>query len=275
MSKTLESKTFYFMGGLPRSGSTVLTAILNQHPKIYASPQSNLINMCYTLENEICQSESWLSGLQHEDYENTLNNLGNLFYSNVKKPIIIDKNRAWGTPGNNFIAKRLSDNPKTIIVLRPILEVLSSFIRLAEKNPDNFIDRIIKNEDFYVKFYRDTNDVRCDYLMRANGEIDQALLAIATLIKNPESYHIIWYDNLIANPQKCLTDIYDFLEIDNFQHNFKTIKQLDKHKDEILFGIKDLHKISSTIKASKTKPELVLSNYIINKYSNTLDFIPR
>jgi sulfotransferase len=263
------------MGGLPRSGSTLLTAILNQHPDIYASPQSNLLNMSYVLEKEIYDSESWLSGLQHEDYENTLNNLGNLFYSNVKKPIIIDKNRAWGTPGNNFIAKRLSDNPKTIIVLRPILEVLSSFVRLAEKNPNNFIDRVIKNEDFYVKYYRDTNDVRCDYLMRANGEIDQALLAIATLVKNPESCHIVWYEDLINDSQKCLSNMYQFLEVEDFKHNFKNIKQLDKHNDETLFGIKDLHKIASTIKASKSKPDLVLSNYTINKYSNILDFVPR
>ena len=231
--------------------------------------------MYCTLEKEIYQSESWLSGLQNEDYENTLNNLGNLFYLNVKKPVIIDKNRGWGTPGNFSIAKRLNDTPKTIIVLRPILEVLSSFVRLAEKNSNNFIDEVIRNEDFYVKYYRDTNDVRCDYLMRANGEIDHALLAVATVIKNPHTCHIVWYDNLIADPQKCLSGIYDFLEIDNFQHNFKNIKQLDKHKDEIVFGIKDLHKISSTIKTSKTKPELVLSNYIIDKYSNVLDFIPR
>lgn len=275
MGMTIEEKTFYFMGGLPRSGSTVLTAILNQHPEIYASPQSGLLGIYYNLQKEIYDSESWQSGLMHENYETTIDSLGNLFYSTIKKPVIIDKNRSWGTPGNHDIAKTLNKTPKTIIVLRPILEVLSSFIRLAEKNPDNFIDKAIANQDFFSKYYREKNDVRCDYLMRSNGEIDQALLAIATLVNKPEICHLVWYQDLIADPQACLSGIYQFLDIYDFKHNFSKIKQLDKHDDAKIFGVKDLHKIETSIKASRTKPELVLSDYSMAKYGNALDFIPR
>jgi len=263
------------MGGLPRSGSTVLTAILNQHPDIYSSPQSNLLGICYTLQKEIYDSESWQSGLMPENYKNTLDSLGNLFYSNINKPIIIDKNRAWGTPGNHGIATILNEQPKTILVLRSITEVLSSFIRLAEKNPNNFIDKNIASQDFYSKYYLPINDVRCDYLMRSNGEIDQSLLAIATLITKPDICHLVWYDDLISNPQQCLSSIYRFLELKDFKHNFKQIKQLDKHNDAEVFGVKDLHKIVPSIIASKTKPELVLSKRSIEKYGSILDFIPR
>lgn len=273
--RELEDKTFYFMGGLPRSGSTVLTAILNQHPEIYASPQSELVGIYYDLQNKIFNSESWRSGLLQNNYQQTLDSLGNLFYSNIKKPVIIDKNRAWGTPGNHNIATTLNKTPKTILVLRPILEVLSSFIRLFEKNPDNFIDENIANQDFYSKHYRSANDARCDYLMRTGGEIDQQLLAIATLVKKPEICHVVWYNDLIADPQGCLSSIYQFLNVYDFKHNFSKIQQLDKHNDNLVFGIKDLHSISSSIKASKTKPELVLSDYVLGKYKNTLDFIPR
>ena len=274
MANILEEKTFYFMGGLPRSGSTVLTAILNQHPDIYASPQSELLGIHYNLQNEIYNSESWQSGLMQENYQTTIGSLGNLFYSNIDKPIVIDKNRAWGTPGNHNIAETLNKNPKTILVLRPIVEVLSSFVRLIEKNPDNFIDKNITNQDFFSKYYRDVNDVRCDYLMRSGGEIDQSLLAIGTLVTKPDTCHLVWYNDLLSNPQQCLSGIYKFLGLKDFKHNFKQIKQLDKHNDYI-FGIKNLHSISTSIKASKTKPELVLSDYVINKYKNALDFIPR
>ncbi len=263
------------MGGLPRSGSTVLTAILNQHPEIYASPQSELLAIYYELQNYIYNTESWRSGLMNENYENMLNSLGNLFYSNTQKPIVIDKGRVWGTEGNHNIATRLNKNPKTIVVLRPILEVLASFVRLADKNPNNFIDRNLASLDFYSKYYRSINDARCDYLMRSNGEIDQQLLAIATLVKKPEICHIVWYNDLITDPQKCLSGIYQFLNIYDFKHNFNKITQLDKHDDDLVFGIKDFHTISSTIEASKTKPELVLSNYIMTKYGNALDFVPR
>jgi sulfotransferase len=263
------------MGGLPRSGSTVLTAILNQHPDVYSSPQSEYINMYFVLRNEIHSSESWKSNLMQEGYQNTLDSLGNLLYSHIEKPIVIDKNRAWGTPGNQVVAESLNKNPKTILVLRPILEVLSSFVKLAEKNPDNFIDNNIANQDFFAKYYREINDVRCDYLMRSNGEIDQSILALATLIQNPGTYHIVWYEDLIANPEKALAGIYQFLGIESFKHNLSNIRQLDKHNDASVFGIKDLHTISSSIKPSKTKPETILSDYVLSKYRNVLDFIPR
>jgi sulfotransferase len=275
MGKILENKTFYFMGGLPRSGSTALTAILNQHPEIYASPQSELLSMYYNLQLQIYNSENWHTNLMRENYENMLDSLGNLFYSGVKKPVIIDKSRVWGTEGNHNIATRLNKEPKTILVLRPILEVLSSFIRLLEKNPDNYIDKNIANLDFYSKYYRSVNDARCDYLMRTGGEIDQSLLAIATLINKPEICHLVWYKDLIADPQGCLSDIYQFLNVFDFKNNFNKINQLDKHDDAFVFGIKDIHTISTTIKASKTKPELVLSNYVMAKYGNSLDFIQK
>ena len=35
-------KTLYFLGGLPRSGSTLLGSLLNQHSEIYVSPTSPL-----------------------------------------------------------------------------------------------------------------------------------------------------------------------------------------------------------------------------------------
>ena len=263
------------MGGLPRSGSTLLTAILNQHPDIYASPMSPLLGMYWKLHEATYNTEFWNAGLRNDSAERTLNSLGNLFYADIQKPIVIDKSRSWGTPGNQIVAEAFSNKPKTIIVLRPILEVLSSFIRLAEKNPDNFIDKALGENDFYVKYYRDVNEARCDWLMRSNGEIDQSLLAIATLLQNPETCHVVWYDDLISQPQKCLTDIYKFLNIENFIHSFNKIKQLDKHKDFEAFGIKDLHTIKSSITPSQTKPNLILSDYTMTRYGSVLDFFPR
>ena len=37
-------KTFYFMTGLPRSGSTLLSSILNQNPKFYSGPSSPVVS---------------------------------------------------------------------------------------------------------------------------------------------------------------------------------------------------------------------------------------
>jgi len=271
MNNTLENKTFYFMGGLPRSGSTLLTAILNQHPKVYASPSSNLLDMYFALHHGIYDSEPYKMGLRQKECDNTLQSLGNLFYSNIKKPVIIDKNRHWGTPGNIPAQQMFNKNPKTIFILRPILEVLSSFVKLAEKNPNNYIDHAIANEDFFVKYYREVNDVRCEWLMKPENSIGRSLLAIGSSLKNPKNNLFIWYADLITNPQIVLNKIHQFIGVNSFEYNFENIKQLDKHID--YEGIKDLHTIQSKIHSNKTQPKLILSDYIINKYGNALDFV--
>ena len=40
-------KQFYFLSGLPRSGSTVLAAILNQHPDVHTSSTSGLLDVMF------------------------------------------------------------------------------------------------------------------------------------------------------------------------------------------------------------------------------------
>jgi hypothetical protein len=43
-------KTLYFLGGLPRSGSTLLGSLLNQHSDIYVSPTSPLGDVVTDIE---------------------------------------------------------------------------------------------------------------------------------------------------------------------------------------------------------------------------------
>ena len=43
-------KTLYFLGGFPRSGSTLLGSLLNQHPDIYVSPTSPLGDVVTDIE---------------------------------------------------------------------------------------------------------------------------------------------------------------------------------------------------------------------------------
>jgi sulfotransferase len=85
------NKTFFFMAGLPRSGSTLLSAILNQNPDIYVSPQTDLISMMYLMDSNIPDFESYRAGIKTNDYSNVLKNLGQMFYSENTEKFIIDK----------------------------------------------------------------------------------------------------------------------------------------------------------------------------------------
>jgi sulfotransferase len=268
-------KTYHFMAGLPRSGSTVLSALLNQHPDIYSSPQTDLLSMLYELDGKISNYESYKAGLMRPGYNNVMGSIANNFYAHIDKPVIIDKNRGWGTPYNwNNLSQYLNINGKVILTLRPILEVLASFMKVAEKTEKALGSTPYLMDNLWVSHYREKRDAQVDFLMQNNGEIDRAIFSIANLLRNHgDKVFVVWFDDLLEKPQETLNGIYDFLKVDNFDNDFKSITSIDEHDDVAGYGVVDLHSVSGELKKPSTLVTDHLSNYAISKYKNSLDLL--
>jgi sulfotransferase len=268
-------KTYHFMAGLPRSGSTVLSAILNQNPDVYSSPQTDLLGVLYDLESKIPTYEGYRAGLLFSSYDNVMKQIPNNFYSPIDKSTIIDKNRGWGTPYNwNNLSPYLNEKGKVILTMRPILEVLASFVRVNKETEKVTSQLTHLNSNLWVSDYRDPIDAMADNLMIPNGEIDRAIFSVANLLKNHgDQVYVVWYDDLIKFPQNTLNGIYDFLELDRYDHDFNNIVAVDKHDDLSGYGLIGLHDVKKKLEKSKTNPEDYLSEYAIQKYQNALDFL--
>ena len=69
-----------------------------------------------------------------------------------------------------------------------------------------------------------------------------------------------------------MNNIYDFLEIKRYKHNFNTIKQYEmnviKYNDNIDIGYYNLHTIKESIQKSHYRVEDVLPPSIIKEYSH-------
>jgi sulfotransferase len=266
------NKTYFFMAGLPRSGSTLLSAILNQNPDIYVTPSADTSFLMLTLFKTSQSSESYHSGFAPEGYKNIMAKLPDAFYEHVDKPYIIDKNRTWGTPENIEVAELFADEVKIIAPVRPILEVLASFVRLAEKNPDNFIDKFVPH--YPVSQFRPVNDARCDAMMAADHHIESNIFSLASSLdpRHKGKFHFVAYADLVAKPEKVVNAIYDFLEIPKFEHTFDNLKWSLMPNEAAVYGIPSMHKIRPKIDASKTDTS-ILSEYVHKKYGHALDFI--
>jgi len=264
------------MGGLPRSGGTLLSAILNQNPSIYAGGQTDLIDLMVLLNFDVKQLESYKTKVREKGFENAKNQFAHNFYADIEKPIIIERNRGWGGVNGIHIAKTLNQTPKIIVPIRSILDILASFVTLANKYPNtNYIDNGISNADFPSKFYRPLDDVRCDYLMRPTGSLDCEIMHLYNLTK-PEYkgiFHIVKYNDLITSPEETVTSIYKFLEIESYSHDLSNITKSYQEDEMATTGIPSMHQIRNTIDKSKTDYTKILSPYVINKYANALDFL--
>lgn len=184
----------------------------------------------------------------------------------------LETNREIGTDASLSTILQM-ENPKIIVTYRPILEVLASFIQLAQKYPQvNFIDRLMIEQNFPALAYRPLDDARCDWLMRSNGGIDNSNTVFKNIILHPNWFYLVTYEDLSSHPEAVISKIYDFLGIEHYQHDFENIPQHDNSQDKEEYGIPTLHTIRPQISKSPTKPEEVLSDYVIQKYSNAMDF---
>lgn len=262
-------KQFAFMGGLPRSGSTLLSSILNQNPEIHSGANSPVCGVMYNVERAIVQSEQFAAYPKPEVIPAVVGGVLDGWYSDIDAEVVIDKSREWINPEYlGTLLRNFEGNPKIIVTVRSIPNVLASFISLIHKNPStpSFIDQEIEvRQDF--NFYRPVDDVRCDHLMRPKGIIDNALfgLTFATSKGGSKYFHIVEYDDLIGDTEETISGIYNFLDVKPFEHDFTNIKNVVPEDDKV-YGLAGMHDVRSSISDRGINPEKVLSPYVLNKY---------
>lgn len=266
----MSEKQYFFLAGLPRSGSTLLTCILNQNPEIYCSNESPMCDLLYRTERYFTESMGFNSSQNELGHINVCKSLIGNYYTHKSQPYIIDKFRSWGTPDNlGLIRKYITNDVKIICPVRSVTEILASFIKLFHYHSDrqNFVDHNIINNGRFI--YRSIDDVRCDELMIPNGPIDSALFAMSqyNLPENRGVFHFVEYDDLISNPKKTIDSIYDFLGLNYYQHNFDNIQQ-SREINHDYHNLPSMHVVRNTIEKKSIAPEEILSTYVINKYKN-------
>jgi sulfotransferase len=258
------------MSGLPRSGSTLISSILNQNPDIYSSSNSPMCGMMFNLERSILASEQYNAYPKPGVMSETVMGVINGYYSDTPKNIVIDKSREWSIPEHfGVLLRNLPYEPKIIMPVRSVTDILASFITLVNKNPGkpNFIDQEIEARQEF-NMYRPINDIRCDHLMRPKGLIDNCLYGIAFALdpSHRKYFHFIEYDNLLANPELEINKIYDFLGVEKYDHDYNNIVNNIKEDDNV-YGLIGQHDVRSSVSRRHIDKNLVLSEYILNKYS--------
>jgi len=261
------NKTYHFLAGLPRSGNTLLSAILNQNPDIYSTPLSPLPSLMWDFANTCNTAEQVIRNTENQiKSEIFLSSFMDNYYKEVEKPVVIDREKAWGTPANLSIIKQyVTPTPKIIFTVRDILEIIASFIKMDA----NYLKNGAYNSNYYMANYRSEKDLVAEFLMEPNGDIGKGLLSLASAFypENKGMFHIVEYNNLVFNPEETMAGIYDFLEMPHYQHNFNKIQKVEKDNDEVLGLPKDLHDIRKSLSNSSTSID-ILSDYIKHKYSN-------
>jgi sulfotransferase len=261
------NKTYNFLSGLPRSGNTLLSAILNQNPDIHSTALSPVSGIMWNLLDSIKNLENVNRTLDNQvRCQKFMSSVIDNFYKDIDKTTIIDREKMWGTPGNlDLIKQYITPTPKIIFTVRDILDILASFVKM---NAD-YIKKDIQDSGYYFSNYRSEKDIVVEHLMAVNGDIDKALLSLASAFypENKGMFYIVEYNDLVLKPEETMSGIYKFLELPEYEHDFNKIEKVEVDNDEAIGLPKDIHDIRKSLSKSTTSSD-ILSDYIRHKYSN-------
>jgi sulfotransferase len=264
---------YFMMSGLPRSGSTLLRSILNQNPDLMSGPISPSVELLYYTDKYFQSSEMLLASPNPQGCYDVLSNMMDHFYSNIMekegKSKIIEFNRAIPNNIERF-RTYIKEDIKIVCPVRSIPEILASFISLIHKNSDkvSFVDQYLIDNGIKVN-----DDTRCDYLMSDYGIVGQALFAMSRPYLRGEEglLKIVEYDDLVANTDEVMNEIYDFWGLERWSHTYENLENKYPENDIFQYNLDGMHRVGKTIKKTCKKPEEVLSVEIIEKY-NGMEF---
>ena len=256
--KPVKNKKIFFLAGFPRAGNTLLASILNQNPDIGCTPNSITLEIYKDVWN-LKQTDVFQNYPDHESLHRVMEAIIPAYYQHWDFKYIIDRGPA-GTKGNLMLLKKFfKQEIKIIFLVRPILEVLASWVTWATKTPDAFIRKTSKN----------STDM-CHMLMNKKGQIEMELLCMQNLLKpeNKHHVHFVDYKELVEKPVATIKGIYKFLNIPSFKHRFINLDQVVVNGisyDDTILG-EGVHTIKTKKLIKSTTDVSILPKEIIKQY---------
>lgn len=241
-------KKFIGLSGLPRSGSTLLSSILSQNPEIHAEGNSAICQIMWDLEQSFninCKEQLEANNRQQSQLD-IVSAIPYIYYKNTSKSIVIDKCRSWTLPANLLlIQKYINKNIKIIVLERPVIEIVKSFVNLRKQN--NW-----------------EGDLEKELLDEGSEPIVRSLNGVKWAKENNQNntFLFIQYNDLINNTKEIINQIYKFIDEPIFEHDLNNIVNKHPENDKV-YNMIGQHDVRPTI--NQRQININLSQETINR----------
>lgn len=261
-------REIFYIGGLPRSGSTLLCNIFAQNTDLFVSKStSGCSEIIFNIKN------IWPNLIEHKaaekiDQEQLRRVLHASLHSyhNTDKKLILDKSRNWP-----FLFETLEfinqKKPKLIIPVRNLTQVIASFEKLWRKTSGE------QNWPMFAPYGVDewqTVEGRCKIYCKSDAPVGIAYNRVKDLIDRGHKKDVLFleFELLTRYPEQSMKMVYDYLELPYYQHNFEHVEQYTKENDAEIHGIRGLHDIKNKVEPLKDYSLEILGNELYDQYSN-------
>lgn len=228
---------FHFISGLPRSGSTLLAAILRQNPAFHAGITSPVGGLFTALLNQFSAGSEFAPVVDQAMRERLLRGLFENYYADqVDKQVVFDSNRLWCARLPDLL--RLFPEARVIVCVRNVAWVMDSLERLyraaAFENTRLFNDEVERNTVYS----------RVETLGQRNRLVGFAWAAAKDAYYGEQSASllVVDYDLLAQATATVIRLIYDFIGEPAFEHDFENIA-FDAPAFDQGLGVIGLHRV--------------------------------
>lgn len=229
----------HFISGLPRSGSTLLAAILRQNSHFVAgmtSPVAALFRAVEDATSGRIETSVFVTDRQRDDL---LRGLFASYYNERDGRTVFDTNRMWCARLPVLI--RLFPDAKIIACVREVGWIADSFERLYRRNGQK--PSALDGWDTAGTVYTRTVGKAA-----SSGVIGFALDALREAVASEENERLLLldYESLCRDPHAALHKLYDFIGERRFQHNFSHVEYEAGEFDRQL-GAEGLHTVEGAV----------------------------
>ncbi|MFC0349803.1 sulfotransferase family protein [Undibacterium danionis] len=255
----MSNRHYHFITGLPRSGSTLLAALLLQNPRFHAgmsSPVGSFVNSILSL---VSAGSEFSSQVNTDQRKNLLCGLFNSYYQTESdKDVIFDTNRMWCAKLPTILD--MFPDAKIIACVRNVAWVMDSIERRFRSNPYEY------TKLFGSNMGRSTVYQRCEGLAQHEQLVGFAWAALREAFygENAKSLLVIDYELLAQAPEKVIPLVYEFIGEPLFQHDFNNV-EYDAPDFDLQLGIPGMHRVKP--KVEFTERRTILPPDLFDKYS--------
>jgi sulfotransferase len=243
----------HFISGLPRSGSTLLAAILRQNPRFHAGMSSPVGSLFMALQGAMSKRNEAAVFIDEAQKRELLKGLFDNYYHVIHpEQLVFDTNRAWCSKLPTLA--QLFPEAKVICCVRHVPWIMDS------------LERIIRQNAFELSGifgYEPTNTVytRVNRLAVSDGLVGFAMDALREAFwgEHADRLILVGYEALAKRPEQTLRQVYDFLGEPWFAHDYDNVEYAADEFD-LALGTPNLHTVRRKVewidRSSVLPPEL-------------------
>jgi len=251
---------YHFITGLPRSGSTLLSALLLQNPRFHAGMTSPVGGLFKGMLNQLGAGSEFGPVVSTEQRRRLSLGLFESYYADHArtKEVIFDTNRMWSAQMPALMD--LFPGAKVIACVRNVAWVMDSIERRYRANPYE-ITRLFSDDT-----ERNTVYSRVDTLAQRNRMVGYPWTALKEAFygEHASSLLLVDYELLAQAPHKVMPLVYQFLGEPEYTHNFDQVNYDAPEFDEAL-GLHGLHQVRPQVALQRR--ESILPPDLFEQYS--------